>query len=447
VRQLLARVRRPAGEGAGVTESARILRGERECQYCGLFQHVPRLAAGDSACCGRCGATLRHGTKDTLARALPCAVGALFLFILALQLPFLDVTAVGHTYRATLFTGPARLDRDGMWGISLVVLVTLVAMPALQLLLLVAVLVGLRLQRPPAGLPLLFGFVERIRRWSMTEVFLLGVFVAYSRLQAIAEVQVGPALFALGGVMLCLVAADVELDHEAVWEALEARGLLHVREPPVVQRRIGCDCCRLVLLAPSGWPCPRCGRRLRQRKRQSLVRSWALLAAATALYLPANILPIITVIRFGRGQPSTIWRGVIELAQAHMWPLAVLVFLASLTVPLTKLVGLTGMLLMTHDDSALWLQPRTALYRAVDSVGRWSMIDVFMLTVLVALVQMGFVATVQPGPGAVAFAAVVVLTMLASASFDPRLMWDAALRQGNVETVTPSPAAAAAQTS
>ncbi len=422
-----------------MTEHTHILRGERECQYCGLFQHVPPLAAGESACCARCGATLRHGTRDTLARALPCAVGAIVLFILALQLPFLDVRAIGHTYRATVFTGPEALDRRGMWGISLVVLVTLVAMPALQLFLLVTVLWGLRLKNPPRGLPFLFGLVERIRPWSMTEVFLLGVFVAYSRLKVIAEVDVGPALYALGGVMMCLVAADVELDHEAVWEALEARGLVHVREPPEAHRRIGCDCCRLVLLAPSGWPCPRCGRRLRQRKRQSLVRTWALLAAAITLYLPANFLPIIDVIRFGQGEPNTIWHGVVELAEANMWPLAILVFLASLTVPLMKLAGLTGMLLMTHDSSPLWLRPRTALYRVVETIGRWSMIDVFMLTVLVALVHMGFVATVRPGPGAVAFAAVVVLTMFASACFDPRLMWDAALQHGHAEA-RPEPA-------
>jgi paraquat-inducible protein A len=430
-----------------LTDETRILRGERECQYCGLFQRVAPLQPGESACCGRCGATLRHGTKDTLARALPCAVGALFLFVMALRLPFLDVTAIGHTYRANLFTGPNELDQRGMWEISVVVLITLVAMPAVQLFLLVAVLLGLRAKRPPSGLPFLFGLVERIRPWSMIEVFLLGVFVAYSRLQVIAEVQVGPALYALGGMMLCLIAADVELDHEAVWEALEERGLLHVREPPETHRRIGCDTCRLVLLAPSGWPCPRCGRRLRQRKRQSLIRSWALLAAATSLYLPANFLPIITVIRFGQGEPSTIWHGVVQLAQDNMWPLAILVFLASLTVPLVKLAGLTGMLLMTHEGSTLWLRPRTMLYRGVDTVGRWSMIDVFMLTVLVALVHMGFVATVHPGPGAAAFAAVVVLTMLASASFDPRLMWDAALRHGQADLVAPPPTAQVPQPS
>ena len=156
------------------------------------------------------------------------------------------------------------------------------------------------------------------------------------------------------------------------------------------------------------------------------MRTWALLSAATALYLPANLYPIITVIRFGQGEPSTIWQGVVELAEAQMWPLAVLVFVASITVPLVKLVGMTTMLLMTHDRSTTWLVARTRIFRAIDTVGRWSMIDVFMLTTLVALVHMGFIATVLPGAGAIAFASVVVLTMLAAATFDPRLMWDAA---------------------
>lgn len=413
----------------------RILHNERECRYCGLFQHVPRLAPGESAVCGRCGATLRHGTKNTLERALACALGAILLFVLALSLPFLDVEAVGRTYRATVFTGPNMLEQRGMWEISVVVLTTLVAMPAMQFFLIVTVLVGLRLKIPPPVLPALFGLVERVRPWSMIEVFLIGVFVAYTRLQVIATVQVGPALYALGGVVLCLIAADVELDHEAVWEALAERGLLHLREPPEGHHRIGCDCCGLVLQAPGLWPCPRCGRKLRQRKRQSFVRTWALLAAAAALYLPANLYPIITVIRFGQGEPSTILQGVRELIDLNMWPLALIVFLASITVPLLKLVGLSFMLLVTHAGSARWLRGRTWLYHAIDSVGRWSMIDVFMLTVLVALVHMGFIATVLPGAGAVAFASVVVLTMFASAAFDPRLMWDAAQVAGALPVV------------
>jgi paraquat-inducible protein A len=408
-----------------------ILAGKRECQDCGLFQDMPEVGPGDVAYCLRCNAALRRGRTDSLNRAMACLVGALALFVVALQLPIMDVSAVGRSYQATLFTGPSMLDQRGMWEISVVVVATLVVMPAAQLAMLLTVLMGVRAEHPPGWLPGLFGYVEGIRPWSMIEVFLLGSFVAYTRLQAIATVSAGPGLFALGGVMLCLIGADAVLDHEAVWEALEARGLLHIRKPPKTDRLIGCDCCRLVLYAPSGWPCPRCGWKLRQRKRQSLIRSWALLSAATALYVPANLYPIITVIRFGQGEPSTIWQGVVELAQAEMWPLAILVFLASLTVPLLKLVSMTGMLLMTHHGSAGLLLNRTRLFRLVDAVGRWSMIDVFMLTVLVALVHMGFIATVLPGAGAIAFAAVVVLTMFAAAAFDPRLMWDAAAAAGH----------------
>lgn len=403
-----------------------ILDDARECQDCGLIQHLPHLADGTQASCRRCDAVLRHAREDSMNRALACALAALFLFGMGLQLPLMQIRAIGKTAHATMFSGPAELAQNGVWEISLVVLTTLVAMPTLQFFLLTYVLLGLRMRKPPPAMARLFGYVERIRPWSMIEVFLIGVFVAYTRLQAIAEVDVGPALFALGGVMLCLVAADSQLDHDAVWEALEARGLLQLRPPPEGGRLIGCDCCRLVLRAPSGWPCPRCGRRLRHRKRQSMARAWAFMAAATALYLPANIYPFITVIRFGQGEPSTIASGVVELIQYGMWPLALLVFLASITVPILKLAGISGMLLMTEHGAGQYLRARTGLYRVLVAVGRWSMIDVFMLTVLVAIVRLGFVATVRPGPGAVAFAAVVVLTMLATEAFDPRLMWDRA---------------------
>jgi len=426
-----------------LSDSGEIVRGDRECHGCGLFQTLPALSAGDAACCGRCGTTLRHGRRDSLTRSLACALGALLLFIVALQLPFMDVRAIGQTYEATILTGPSMLDQRGMWEISLVVLVTLILMPSVQLFLLLTVLLGLRTKAPLTFLPLLFGYVERIRPWSMIEVFLLGAFVAFTRLQAIAEVQVGPALVALGGVMLCLIGADAALDHEAVWEALADRGLLHPSTPPPTDRRIGCDCCRLVLRAPSGWPCPRCGRKLRRRKRQSMIRAWAFISAAIALYVPANLYPILTVIRFGQGEPSTIWQGVVELVDASMWPLALLVFTASLAVPLLKLTGMTAILLMTHQRSALWLLPRARLFRLIDAIGRWSMIDVFMLTLLVALVHMGFIATVLPGAGAVAFAGVVVLTMVGAASFDPRLMWDQAESRGYLLPVLGSGAKAA----
>ena len=142
------------------------------------------------------------------------------------------------------------------------------------------------------------------------------------------------------------------------------------------------------------------------------------------LYIPANIYPVLTVVQLGSGQPSTILGGVRELIDYGLWPLAALVFFASVAVPVLKLVGLTVLLITTQRRSRDHLRDRTVLYRIVDAIGRWSMIDIFMESILVALVQFGVIASVYPGAGAIAFAAVVILTMLAARGFDPRLMWD-----------------------
>jgi paraquat-inducible protein A len=189
---------------------------------------------------------------------------------------------------------------------------------------------------------------------------------------------------------------------------------------------MGCDTCGQVSRGAPGHACPRCDVPLRDRKPQAIVRSWALLITAAILYIPANIYPVMTVIRLGQGSPSTILGGVQELIEVRMWPLALLVLVASILVPMFKLLGLGTLLVMTQWRSKDRLIDRTRLFRIVDFVGRWSMIDVFMLSILTALVRMGFIASVTPGYGAVAFASVVVLTMLAALSFDPRLMWDAA---------------------
>jgi paraquat-inducible protein A len=168
---------------------------------------------------------------------------------------------------------------------------------------------------------------------------------------------------------------------------------------------------------------------LHLRKPGSIARTWALLAAAAILYVPANLLPVMTVTQFGRGVPNTILSGVMELAADGLWPLAAVVFVASITVPILKIGGLAIMLLSIHGRARRRLRERTRLYRIVEAIGRWSMVDVFMISILTGMVRLGVLASVYPGPGAVAFCAVVILTMVAAATFDPRLMWDAAGRR------------------
>ena len=193
---------------------------------------------------------------------------------------------------------------------------------------------------------------------------------------------------------------------------------------------LNCHSCHLLSHArrlPAGGHavCPRCGASLHLRKPNSISRTWALIWAAIILYIPANVYPVMTVISFGKGSPDTIMSGVMALLEHGMWPLALLVFFASITVPMAKLTGMIYLLLSVQRKSRWRPKDRTVLYRVTEVIGRWSMIDIFMISILVALVKLQAIATIEPGPGAISFAAVVVITMIAANSFDPRLIWDA----------------------
>jgi paraquat-inducible protein A len=179
-----------------------------------------------------------------------------------------------------------------------------------------------------------------------------------------------------------------------------------------------------VAQAAHGARCARCGAELHLRKPRSLERTWALVIAAALCYVPANVLPVMTVTSFGTVASDTIMSGVVYFLMHGMWPLAVIVFVASIFVPVLKLAVLTFLLISVQRRSGWRPVERTRLYRITEAIGRWSMVDIFAITILVALVRLGNLASIDAGPGAVFFGAVVVITMLAAESFDPRLIWD-----------------------
>ena len=189
-----------------------------------------------------------------------------------------------------------------------------------------------------------------------------------------------------------------------------------------------CGTCRLLNRPAHGagsWHCARCGARLHWRKPDSASRTWAFLAAAAILYVPANVLPVIHSGSLFATESDTILGGVEYLWTSGSWALAVIVFAASIVVPATKILALT-LLLATSQRRSTWRPvDRTRLYRLTSYIGRWSLVDIYVGAVSVALVQLRPFASIEPGPGAIFFGAVVVLTMLASMSFDPRLIWDA----------------------
>ena len=182
-----------------------------------------------------------------------------------------------------------------------------------------------------------------------------------------------------------------------------------------------CGCLVNTINQPSS--CPRCDSHLHARKSHSLQRTTALLFSSFFLYIPANIFPIMSVNQFGAGDPHTIAGGIIELIDGGMIPIGLLVLIASILVPSSKLIGIGLLLLCAHFRWQIDARRWTAMYRVIAFVGRWSMLDIFMISILVDLVNFGGVQIIA-GPAATAFAAVVILTMFAAESFDPRLLWD-----------------------
>jgi paraquat-inducible protein A len=197
---------------------------------------------------------------------------------------------------------------------------------------------------------------------------------------------------------------------------------------------VSCEVCRLLSRPVDettlGY-CPRCGAELAWRHHHSIQYTWALVVAAAICYIPANVLPIFITSTLGSSESDTIMSGVVLLYTTGSWELALVVLVASVMVPLGKLAALVYLLITVQRGSLGGTRDRTRLYRLVELIGRWSMLDVFVATFTVALIQLQPLMSVTPAPGVLFFAAVVVLTMVAAESFDPRLIWDPKLTGGN----------------
>jgi len=398
-----------------------------ECHDCGLFLRAKALPERSTAKCPRCGAGLYRRTHRGIDHAIALSLTGLVLFAIANIFPFMTFKLEGRAQVSTLITGVWEFLGQGLWPLAVLVLACTIVIPLAIILGTLAVLIPVRYGLRVRGLGHLFRIVEIMRPWAMMEVFMLGVLVAYVKLTDLATLEIGPALFAFTALIFVLAAAESSIEPREVWTALGDQGLRKMPAHRSRGRIVGCHACGLVLdlSGSTHAACPRCGAHMHYRKRDSLNRTWALVITAFILYIPANLFPVMTVISFGRGHPDTILSGVKAFIEADMWPLALLVFFASVTVPMLKLWGLVFLLISVQRKSSWRLRDRAVLFRIIESVGRWSMIDIFMISILIALVKLEAIATIEPGIGATSFAGVVVVTIIASMMFDPRLMWDA----------------------
>jgi paraquat-inducible protein A len=396
--------------------------------------------------CARCGARIYRVPRASLDSALALALAACIVFVIANAFPIAIMDAQGHENGSTLLGAVRLLWQQDMGLIAALVCLTTVIVPGLELLVFSSLLLLLRLGHPlqtMRRLPRVLRLVLHTRPWSMIEVFMLGVLVSLVKLAHLASLTLGVALWAYGALMLLLAALSSMVDIRKIWAGLPLRHVPPVAEAvdvPAVQIEptaaalgwVSCHVCGLISPRPSQGEhkdCPRCAAALHGRTPGSLTGAWALLLAAAILFLPANLLPVMETGSLFGVQKDTLLSGVVFLWTSGSWPLALLVFVASIVVPLFKLLAMGILLLSVQNRWPRHRHARTRLYRLLELIGRWSMLDIYVVTILSALVQIQTLATITVGPGALAFGAVVVLTMLATLRFDPRLIWDAGVSE------------------
>lgn len=394
-----------------------------------MLEELPSLENGAFARCALCNGDLERTRGRSITAGLCCALGTFFLLFPANILLMLSVQIFGMHNQSRLSSGVFLL-----WDHNWILLACLtgafaVFLPFVRFGLLSSVLGTIRLGYRPWWLGHAFRWALWLDVWAMPDVYLLAGFVGYYRL-----INAGPMQVAIHAGGYCFVAAAslailsrAVIDRRTVWREIGPEA-----DATEDEETISCIVCDLVQPADrEGHDCPRCGARLHTRKPHSLVFGTALTIAAFILFFPANILPMNTTVQMGAKVNYTIYQGVRELFKAGLWPLGVVIFCTSIGIPALKILGMGWLLLSLRRRSRRHLVGRTRFHRFITEIGRWSNVDPFTITVFVPLMTFGSFASSKSGWGSTAFILVVVFTLLATMSFDSRLMWDAAERKSH----------------
>jgi paraquat-inducible protein A len=378
-----------------------------------------------AAICPTCTNWMERTSGRSVTAGLACALATFVLLFPANLLPLMTVSVLGISRQGEIASGAASLW-DGKWVLVAGLVATFaVVLPFVRFGLLTIVLAHIRLGRHRAWLGRAFRWSVRLDQWAMPDVFLIGFAIGYSRVAADLTVSIDAGGLCLLAAALLSMLSRAILDRRTVWRAISPERTA----PDPGQTAISCLVCELVL--PGEWegsPCPRCQLRVASRKPDAMIRTSAFLIAGLALYFPANFYPMSIAMQAGREVPHRIIDGVEDLFQAGFWPLGVIIFCTSIAIPLLKILGLGWLLLSIRRRSRRQLVFKTYFYRFIDEIGRWSNVDVFTIVVFIPLMQFGGLVNARAASGVTAFMLVVTLTMFASRSFDPRLLWDAAAK-------------------
>jgi paraquat-inducible protein A len=362
------------------------------CPFCGLVQIGADLREGERARCARCRSTIRFRKPSSIDRTLALSICGLLLFVPAMASPILTFTAVGRWNDNRLMTGVLGLFENEAYLVAALVLGASILAPLARFCCAVAVLLPIRLGLPRFSRPELHRVLDGLDRWAMLDIYLLAIVVAYAKLSNFGSSTLNAGWYPLLGLIVISILVSISYDPEAVSQATS----------PAAE--------------PSSKPV----------SRGSLRVTESLLLTAAILFVPSYTLPVLRLVEYGKIHEDTVYGAVCELTSGGQYALGLMMFCASILIPTIKLLTMTFLVASVRLGWTFLKSDRLMLYRIVETIGRWSFVDLFVVSILVALAELGVFATAVPGPGVVFFASVVVLTILAAMSFDPRLIWNPA---------------------
>ncbi|CCQ10952.1 Paraquat-inducible protein A [Pseudoalteromonas luteoviolacea B = ATCC 29581] len=394
------------------------------CRHCDHIIKLPELKCGQKAFCGYCQAPVFEPKETSVQGAFAFALAALILLISALTYEFISFTMGGITHSVSLMSALPTLAQHNGALLAIILMTFVVFFPAIILLTVLAMYSPIWLYVPLKVARRLTKLLSHAEPWNMSEIFLIAILVSLIKLITLADIQFGPSFWAYAGFVACFIQMLNLIQLDSLWERItpyESPIFVDLSKRASDQGLVSCPTCGQV---SSKHRCPRCETALFSRKPDSVNKVTAWLVTSIVLFFPANLLPIMNTQQLQDVIPSTIVTGVLQLWNAGSYPIAIIIFIASVLIPVLKLVAI-GVLLyqvkqLSHDNSRHY----TKIYRYIELIGKWSMIDVFVVIFLVSLVQLGVFMSVTADIGTLFFALMVFAQIMAVHYFDPRLIWD-----------------------
>ncbi len=375
------------------------------CTECNLTIKLPVVAEREKALCPRCGYLLTVNHPFALERILAFATSALMFLILALSFDFVAINYQGQTYSIALLDTYFLLTEQHYFIIALVVMLTVIVLPVLVISALFYLIFNIKAEHYPLKGELVAKCLFALLPWSMAEIFLIGVLVSLIKISTMTQVHINLSFYAYVFFAISYIAAISFVDKRQLHLKLQALAALQAEQHTNHKNNSS--------QSPSNVG----------KVNTSIQQTWALIFTAFLLYFPANFLPIMTTRSLGKDEFNTILGGVIVLWRDGSYPVAIIIFIASIVVPIIKFIVLAWLNYSVQQGDNSYQLQRAQLYRITEFIGRWSMIDIFAVAILASLIQLGTAMVIHPGPAAVSFCAVVILTMLAANTFDSTLIW------------------------